>query len=303
MRVRVPITRGAVSCTTLKCVGVTYSKGKGEEWPDIQIEWRRRSWASHHLLLDIQRARRWRVLNYWPWRQRKKKREIREIWREAEITSSVCTTKRRLILRTLKTNFRAIDSLLCSLMWNEIQGFKMTRSFEVSNNGLVSPPFPIAGHCSEREAWLWCLFVPGLLTAHYSEHEARVVVVVGGTRLPSFLFPFQPGFQKIQKKFQWSFPPGDNSQDRLKQVEVELKCCLFQPRRFCFDEAAVSGGGKIALCFFSASRSNTKSHCPIPEKRENTFALAVQWCRKVSISAPKESGDMFATTAACRETN
>ena len=86
----------------------------------------------------------------------------------------------------------------------EIEVFWMMKCFEVSNSGSVPSPFPIAAHCSEREARLWCLFVPGLLAAHCSEREARVMVVVGEFRFPSFLFPFQLGFQnseKVQAKF------------------------------------------------------------------------------------------------------
>ena len=80
-----------------------------------------------------------------------------------------------------------------------IEVFWMMESFEVSNSGSVPFPFPIAAHCSELQARLWCLFVLGLLVALCSEREARVVVVVGEFKFPSFLFLFQLGSQKSEK--------------------------------------------------------------------------------------------------------
>ena len=81
----------------------------------------------------------------------------------------------------------------------EKKAFRMGKRFEVSESGSVPSPFPIAAHCSERKARLWCLFVLGLLAAHCSEREARVMVVVGEFKFPSFLFPFQLGSKKSEK--------------------------------------------------------------------------------------------------------
>ena len=61
----------------------------------------------------------------------------------------------------------------------EIKVFWMMKSFEVSDNGSVPSPFPIAAHCWER--------------------EARIVVVVGEFNFPSFLFPFQLASQNLKK--------------------------------------------------------------------------------------------------------
>ncbi len=77
----------------------------------------------------------------------------------------------------------------------ETEVFPTKKSFEVSKDSSVTSPFPIAAHCLEREARLWCLFVLDLLAAHCSEREARVVLVVGEYKFTSFLFPFQLGFQ------------------------------------------------------------------------------------------------------------
>ncbi len=80
----------------------------------------------------------------------------------------------------------------------------MRKSFQVSESGSVLSPFSIAAHCSEREARLWRLFIPGLLAAQCWKREARVVVVVGKFKFPSFVFRFLLGYQnseKVQVKF------------------------------------------------------------------------------------------------------
>ena len=101
---------------------------EGEEYPDIQRQWRWWIRAYHHLLLDPQRMCTWRDLEDWPWRQREKKAEQKAEQRRKESLRQFVQPEqltengglRTVDLRTQKTNSRAIDSLLCScgVKWN-----------------------------------------------------------------------------------------------------------------------------------------------------------------------------------------
>ncbi len=91
-------------------------------------------------------------------------------------------------LRTSEMTDLVQQIIFCAVFRDkEIKVFQMKKSFEVSKDVSVPSPFPIAAHCSER--------------------EARVMVVVGGFRFPSFLFPFQLGFQNSSNVFHLETTP------------------------------------------------------------------------------------------------
>ncbi len=72
--------------------------------------------------------------------------------------------------------------------------FRKKKSFEVSEIDLGHfQPFQ-SQPTAPTKARLLCLFVLGLLAADCSEHEARVMLVVGECKFPSFLSPYQLGF-------------------------------------------------------------------------------------------------------------